>query len=197
MAPAASDKAEQAGKKSAVKEEAASDVEDDDEEDDDVSCATRFPSIFARIPHHEPIPALPDVSNPPRIGRARVGAANSALRTAFTGVESSICYFLSSYEPRETARLLPSGTASLTARVSLRPPIDSAQGVKDEEDVHCGPLERTAATLDRGKPGFARRTVDESAEPSGLRWGVDAVLGDLPGAWIGQRDSKDGARPGW
>ena len=116
MAPAASDKAEQAGKKSAVKEEAASDVEDDDEEDDDVSCATRFPLIFARILHHEPIPALPDVSNPPRIGRARVGAANSALRTAFTGVESSICYFLSSYEPRETARLLPSGTASLTAR---------------------------------------------------------------------------------
>ena len=93
MAPAASDKAEQAGKKSAVKEEAASDVEDDDEEDDDVSCATRVPLIFARIPHHEPIPALPDVSNPPRIGRARVGAANSALRTAFTGVESSICYF--------------------------------------------------------------------------------------------------------
>ena len=52
MAPAASDKAEQAGKKSAVKEEAASDVEDDDEEDDDVSCATRFPLIFARILHH-------------------------------------------------------------------------------------------------------------------------------------------------
>ena len=147
MAPAASDKAEQAGKKSAVKEEAASDVEDDDEEDDDVSCATRFPLIFARILHHEPIPALPDVSNPPRIGRARVGAANSALRTAFTGVESSICYFLSSYEPRETARLLPSGTASLTARVSLRPPIDSAQGVEDEEDVLVDIQRRAPTTV--------------------------------------------------
>ena len=121
--------------------------EDDDEEDDDVSCATRFPLIFARILHHEPIPALPDVSNPPRIGRARVGAANSALRTAFTGVESSICYFLSSYEPRETARLLPCGTASLTARVSLRPPIDSAQGVEDEEDVLVDIQRRAPTTV--------------------------------------------------
>ena len=134
MAPAASDKAEQAGKKSAVKEEAASDVEDDDEEDDDVSCATRFPLIFARIPHHEPIPALPDVSNPPRIGRARVGAANSALRTAFTGVESSICYF---------CRVTNQGKL----HGSYPPPIDSAQGVEDEEDVLVDIQRRAPTTV--------------------------------------------------